>query len=105
MPERTATISLKKVVDDELVLKLARDLATQALLRPPAFIDGEGPDGEDSLFADYRARDTDLGYFSYDEAERRSRRVDLRGPTDRDPGPLQMEEADEAAAAIELSFR
>ena len=60
--------------------------------------------GDDDLFADQdRARGLD-GFYVEDAAECASRRVDLRQPTDRDPGPLEMDEAPDGVAAVRLRF-
>lgn len=50
-------------------------------------------DPEASLFADQAALRGVDGFYAEDAAECASRRVDLRGPTDHDPGPIPMEEA------------
>ena len=62
-------------------------------------------DPDEALFEDHDAAMRRAGgYFSYDETERRTRRIDLRTPYDRDPGPIPMEEASPGEDAIELHF-
>ena len=73
---------------------------------PPSLL-GESPDAEDelALFADHDARNPrGSGFFSYGEDERRSRRLDMRGPLDHDPGPIPMDEGAAGEPAIELRF-
>jgi len=58
-----------------------------------------------ALFADHDApAPRGSGFFSYGEEERRSRRLDMRGPLDHDPGPIPMDEGPPGEAAIELRF-
>lgn len=107
---RTRTIALREYVDDELLLQIARAMRDSALHRRPGFLDG--PAGEASedeeLFGDHDIRTTDRGFYAHPREECRSRRVDLRGPADRDPGPLAMEPAealdDEADEVVHLRF-
>ena len=120
---RTATILLREHVDDDLLLQIAYALNQASLGHRRGFLDeieparapevttvarvtpvacGDWPDdspqyGEDeelALFRDYSQRCHVRGFYSQDEMERRSRRIDLRGPTDHDPGPIEMTEAD-----------
>ncbi len=56
------------------------------------------------LFSDQTHERGVSGFYAEDAAECASRRIDLRGPTDRDPGPLPMEEASDEVEAIRLSF-
>lgn len=109
----TTTIALQEHLDDELMLQVARAMSRSALYRPPGFFDGppleDDEDEERALFGDHDLRATDRGLFIHPEEECRSRRVDLRGPTDRDPGPLETEparhRAPEEGRAIVLEFR
>lgn len=89
---RLATVSLRDHVSRDLLIQVVRLMAGQ----PLGFVDGPEVevDADVEPFLDW---DTDrghgTGFFCGDERECRSRRVDLRGPTDLDPGPLPMEEA------------
>ena len=101
---RTMWVSL----GDQLPAALLRALKARAVEQtgsaPPPLPDPGDPDA--ALFADHDAALRHAGgYFSYDEAERRTRRIDLRTPYDRDPGPIPMEEAGPGVDAIELHFR
>jgi hypothetical protein len=94
--------------DSALLAALAQVLAIGPLA--PGFLGGDGPAGDDELeaFEDWDAvRGHGRGFFSSDAHERATRRLDLRGPTDLDPGPLAMEEAppDVTASAWYLTFR
>jgi hypothetical protein len=79
-----------------------------AVLLDAALVPSGSPaaDGEDAdLFADWdHARGHGLGFFRFDPTECATRRVDLRGPTDLDPGPLPMEEAPDDVEALHLRF-
>lgn len=102
---RLATITLREHVDDDMLLQIARSMG---LYRPPCFLDGPPEeDEEQALFGDHDVRATDRGYYRYPEEECRSRRVDLRGPTDLDPGPLEMQEPEPPRTdeAVVLGFR
>lgn len=68
---------------------------------PPEPVDA---DDDDALFADQGPPRGVDGFYCEDAAECASRRIDLRGPTDRDPGPLPMEEATEDVAGVTLRF-
>ncbi|MEZ4238952.1 MAG: hypothetical protein R3F59_22930 [Myxococcota bacterium] len=97
---KTATVSLRDLLGRDVMSSLARLLAGP---RPaPRFVDQqepvhEAPPAEDpdlEPFVDWDARiGRGPGFFRSDADECASRRVDLRGPTDLDPGPLPMEEA------------
>lgn len=65
------------------------------------------PDDELSLFADYdtAVRAAGGGYYSEDADECASRRLDMRGPLDFDPGPVEMEEAPAEVEGVWLEFR
>ncbi|MBX2804232.1 MAG: hypothetical protein KTR31_41610 [Myxococcales bacterium] len=68
--------------------------------------DGEDLEPELELFMDWDGLRVDgRGTYAQDDDECRSRRVDLRGPTDADPGPLPMEEAPEDITAKHLILR
>lgn len=96
---RVATLSLRSQEGGDLLAELARVLFSS---RQPAFVSGwDLPlDGEDPLlrdeieaFVDWDVlRGDGRGFFLSDRRECATRRVDLRGPTDLDPGPLPMEE-------------
>ncbi len=89
---RVATARLESLVPDDLLVGLTRAM----LGARPGFVRADAPRDEDEteLFTNWDARrGHGVGYFSGDRDECRSRRVDLRGPTDLDPGPLAMEEA------------
>lgn len=94
---RTRTIALREYVDNDLLLQIARAMRGSALHRRPGFLDGpdDAVSEEDELFGDHDVRATDRGFYAQPWEECRTRRVDLRGPADRDPGPLEMEPADE----------
>src|SRR5690242_15270588 len=97
---RVATLSLRDHAGDELLTELARLLLAP---REASFVrgwdDGEAPAQLDPA-EEERERDLALdafrdwdhhrgdgwGFFSSDRRECASRRVDLRGPTDLDPG-------------------
>lgn len=106
---RTTTITLREHVDDEVMLRIARSTARSALYRPPGFLDdaeghADGDEDED-LFGDHTYRSGTRGVYAHAEEECRSRRVDLRGPTDHDPGPIDMDDgADSSAQAVVLRF-
>ena len=104
MPKVTTGRLLDHVADD-ILLELAR--LTQGGVGQPRFVAGpdhlyiEEPELE--LFMDWDLQRGDgLGAYASDAHECRSRRVDLRGPTDADPGPLPMEEAPEDIDANHL---
>lgn len=96
MPKIT-TIHLLDHVDDESLFEIATRSGSP-LQRAPRFVDGpaeaSAEEPELELFMDW---DDDRGHgwggYTQDDDECRSRRIDLRGPTDEDPGPLPMEEA------------
>ena len=102
---RLATASLRDHVSHELLVDVVRLMAGQ----PLPFVEGPeviGADADVEPFLDWDAnRGHGAGFFCGDAHECRSRRIDLRGPTDLDPGPLPMEEApDVPADAHHLSF-
>ena len=98
---RVATLILREYVDPELLLAVAGRMG-----RAPAFVrlpEIELDDAEIEPFFDWDAwRGHGRGYFRQDAAECRTRRIDLRAPTDEDPGPLPMEEAPEDITAKHL---
>ncbi|MEQ1571620.1 MAG: hypothetical protein ABMA64_38685 [Myxococcota bacterium] len=102
------TVSLSDHVSDNLLAQLARVLCGTPL--DPGFVERvDLPDIDADLepFYDWDSlRCAGRGYFATDPLECASRRIDLRGPTDLDPGPLPMEEApdDITASAWHLSF-
>lgn len=103
---RVATVCLRDHVAEDVLLEVARVMSCSVLHRPAGFVEGwevEVEDGDLEPFLDWDARrGHGQGFFRQDEHECRSRRVDLRGPTDHDPGPLPMEEAPEDLAAPRL---
>ncbi|MEQ1506336.1 MAG: hypothetical protein ABMB14_29160 [Myxococcota bacterium] len=101
---RIATVSLRDHLDDGLLAELAMILCRS---RGPGFVDGGDrlvPEPELEPFLDWDIRGLGLGYFRTDPGECATRRVDLRGPTDLDPGPLPMEEAPDPADGELLAF-
>lgn len=103
---RVATGSIREHLDDALLSELVR-----VCVRPvePAFVEAAAPADDADLepFADWDAhRGHGRGFFLGDRRECATRRVDLRGPTDLDPGPLPMEEApaDVTGSAWHLTF-
>jgi len=117
MASKPATIALCEHVDGDAVLAVASAMSGSVLYRVPQFLDdaqllvdrgvgvSEADDEWDLLFEDHNERALRWGYFSHDENERRSRRLDMRGPTDFDPGPLAMCEPDVDDACVILVFR
>jgi hypothetical protein len=105
---RVTTVSLKDLVSDELLLQVARILCGTS--PQPGFVerfDLPEVDAELEPFFDWDSLRCDgRGFFRSDPRECASRRIDLRGPTDLDPGPLPMEEAPDeiTASAWHLSF-
>jgi hypothetical protein len=105
---RVATVSLKDHVSDDLLAQLARILCGTPLAAD--FVkraDQPDVDAELEPFFDWDSvRGDGRGFFRTDPRECASRRVDLRGPTDLDPGPLPMDEAPEdvTASAWHLTF-
>jgi len=100
---RLATVSLRDHVSRDLLVEVVRLMCG----RPLGFVDAPevDVDAEIEPFFDWDAiRGHGAGFFCGDEHECRSRRVDLRGPTDLDPGPLPMEEAPEDITARHLIF-
>ena len=105
MPKVT-TVRFDDHISDEILRQLA--LLVLGDGRPRAGFPDEldelfVEDEELSLFTDWdflwgRGR----GMYAQDDAECRSRRIDLRGPHDGDPGPLPMEEAPEDITAKHL---
>ncbi len=107
MAMKPATISLCEHLDPNLILRVASAMAGSALYREPRFLDG--PDGQgdewDLLFEHHDPRSLGWGYFCHDEDERRSRRLDMRGPTDVDPGPIAMSEPEGDDSCVILVFK
>lgn len=61
---------------------------------------------EESLFADHdRWLGRGDGFFAEDPRELATRRLDMRGPLDRDPGPIEMEEAGDERVGVVLDLR
>jgi hypothetical protein len=104
---RVATLSLRDHAGGDLLTDLVRALFTSPL---PSFVSGddralEEDDLELEPFIDWdQVRVDGRGFFSSDRHECASRRVDLRGPTDLDPGPLPMEEGSSEESAQRLVF-
>lgn len=100
---RTTVVRLVRHLEEALVEAIK---ATAPRPDVPVEAPDDHLDDEAALFADREGQfRRQRGFFSFDEAERRSRRVDLRGPLDRDPGPIPMEEADVAPDdAVRLDF-
>lgn len=105
---RVATVSLREHVDNSLLAEIARVCCLAiAAEGTPAFADVPDVDEELEPFQDWDVlRGHGLGFFHSDPRECATRRVDLRGPTDLDPGPLPMDEAppEVTASARLLSF-
>ena len=103
----TTTLSLCEHIDAETMLRVASAMRDSALYREPRFLDGPDDNGEnewESLFQHHDPRSLGWGYFCHDETERESRRLDMRGPNDFDPGPLAMGEGHDNSGAIVLRF-
>ena len=104
MPHVT-TASLRDHVDDEILAAVARLMCAEDTT--PAFVEGwDVPQTDHDLepFLNWDARRGDgRGLFLSDPTECASRRVDLRGPTDLDPGPLPMEEAPDGLGTAEAT--
>jgi hypothetical protein len=104
----TATFSLRDHLGDDVLLEIVQIMSGVPPRVAPGYVDDIDPgvpfeDDELELFHDWNNRvGRGRGYFRHGEKECRSRRVDLRGPTDRDPGPLPMEEADPDITARHL---
>jgi hypothetical protein len=104
---RVATLSLRDHAGGDLLADLLRALFVSPL---PSFVHGgDRPlDGEELEFEPFfdwdQLRGDGRGFFSSDRHECASRRVDLRGPTDLDPGPLPMEEGSSEERAQRLVF-
>jgi hypothetical protein len=88
-----ATASLRDHVDDDLLAAVSRLMWSSD--PTPAFVeraDVPPTDLELEPFLNWDDRRGDgRGLYLSDPVECASRRVDLRGPTDLDPGPLPME--------------
>lgn len=96
---RVASVVLLDHVDPDLLLALARRMRATFVGLPEIEVE----DVEIEPFFDWDAwRGHGRGYFREDAAECRTRRIDLRAPTDEDPGPLPMEEAPEDITAKHL---
>ena len=102
-----ATISLCDHLGSDVVLRVARAMSDSAVYQQPGFLDGPPTelDDWDPLFEDHGPRDLGWGYFCHDEDERQSRRLDMRGPTDLDPGPMPMCEPEGDDSFVILMFR
>jgi len=103
---------MPRVTTARFVEHASEEILRQIALGAVAPVDGGFPDALDplvvedeelSLFVDWDFL-WGRGRFVYaqDDAECRSRRVDLRGPHDSDPGPLPMEEAPDDIPARHL---
>lgn len=97
---RIAAVRLRDRIAKELMLRVAnamrgtRSGQRAGFVAGPADVQPDEPEME--LFMDWDAWRADgRGAYAHDPEECESRRVDLRGPLDRDPGPLPMEEAPE----------
>jgi hypothetical protein len=105
---RVATVSLREHVDNSLLADIARAYsAAGGAEGASAFVDRTDVDEDLEPFEDWDVlRGHGLGFFHSDARECATRRVDLRGPTDLDPGPLPMEEAppEVTASARLLNF-
>jgi len=103
---RVATVILHEYVDPEILLAVAGQMPGSPSGWPPTFVrlpEIELDDAEIEPFFDWDAwRGHGRGYFRQDAEECRTRRIDLRAPTDEDPGPLPMEEAPEDITAKHL---
>ena len=103
---RVATVILREYVDPEILLAVAGHMPGSPVGWPPGFVrlpEIELDDAELEPFFDWDAwRGHGRGYFRQDAAECRTRRIDLRAPTDEDPGPLPMEEAPDDITAKHL---
>ena len=101
---RTAAVRLRDRLAKELMLRMAtwmRGPVGADFVVGPEEVRVEEPEME--LFMDWDSvRGDGRGAYAQDVAECRSRRLDMRGPTDRDPGPLPMEEAPEDITAKHL---
>lgn len=104
---RIAAVRLRDRIAKDLMLRVANAMrGTRSGVRAgfvagPANVQIEEPELE--LFMDWDAWRADgRGAYAHDPDECQSRRVDLRGPTDADPGPLPMEEAPEDVTANRL---
>lgn len=101
---RVAMVSVSSLIPDELMRAVARWLSGAR----PGFVVGALPRDEDEveLFVDWDdPRHHGGEHFVGDAEECRSRRIDLRGPTDLDPGPLAMDERVEDGSEVhELTF-
>lgn len=97
----TTLVDLRAHLHQALLECLKSQAATT---RQPA-LEFEELDDDQSLFADHEPLFKHVrGFFNYDQRELRTRRLDMRGPLDLDPGPIEMEEADPGAEAIQLDF-
>lgn len=103
---RIATVCLNEHIEEDILLEVARLLGASPVRLPAGFVDGpdiEVEDAELELFLNWDClRGHGRGSYAQDDAECRSRRIDLRGPTDLDPGPLPMEEAPEDITGTHL---
>lgn len=102
----TATVCLVEHIDEDVLLEVARMMGDSPVRLPPGFVEGwevEIEDAELEPFLDWDCiRGHGRGSYAQPESECRTRRIDLRGPTDHDPGPLEMEEAPEDITAKHL---
>ena len=107
MPSRAAHLDLARLLDDDDLLAIFRPR-----FAPPLEVDAPpapGPDDwealEDLLFADQDGdRGHGSGFYAFDAEEAASRRVDLRGPSDHDPGPIPLEEAEDDEDVVVLDL-
>jgi hypothetical protein len=103
-----ALVQLGEHIDDELLLEVARMMGGSPVRLRCGFVEGPEIQLEDDEIEPFLDWDHDRGHgrggYAQDVAECRSRRVDLRGPTDLDPGPLPMEEAPDDLPAHHLTL-
>lgn len=100
---KTTTVRFVEHVSEEILRQIALLSAGDEAGFPSGLDHLFVEDEELSLFTDWdflwgRGR----GTYTQDPAECQSRRVDLRGPHDGDPGPLPMEEAPDDITAKHL---
>lgn len=102
---RITHVALAEHLHEALLVALKARAVEQTRDTDSVDRDADEADDEGALFADHDAvTPRGRGFFSYGEDERRSRRLDMRGPLDLDPGPIPMEEGRPGEQAIELRF-
>ena len=97
---------LRHSCDDVFLLELLDAVSRPRMPAwPPLNADASAPGSEEELFADHDdRRGNGRGYYSQDERELRSRRIDLRNRFDLDRGPVEMGEPEDRVDGIELDF-